>query len=771
MWKLDTVFAQNLCAFQQLDYKLLQGHTTLIFGNNMDNDSQGSNGSGKSAMLEAIAIGITGETLRKIKMEEIINDAADTACIKLTMSNDSSHECMEITRELSRKSAQVIKISMGTKGEILTNIEQATVADYNKFILETLGLTKDDIFANFILSKHKYLSFLSSSDRDKKEIINRFSNGVMVDESIAALQNDMSPVQIELQNAETNVAVLNGKVDTLEEQINNAITESTEQSQKKAERIANWRNAITEKRAYIRAQTEESEAINNLLDQLDKQDEQLQDLEQSAKNIEECYQLITKQYAELGLSTLQDYVTLSVDNQKKLLSLEQEYKHVQKQLTACNKKLEASQESFDKLKNRYAKFNNEYDKKTDKIQNSLNKLLESIKTLEQTNDDLKKQRAQLDKDIAQLQSQLAGVIVCPQCQYEFTLRGDVNIEEAKLKLQDRQGEVQDILQTISSNEQEIATYSVKAKETRKTQTELAESKAEWSSQITEAQTQLDQLTRETSATNNRLHDLQDQTNALQKSIETARTRLFDEAYEVLDDAIKQHEGRLKQVQINIDNANGAIQSYEESIRDIEHASETNMIESLKASKVKYQKELALAISNKEQIEQKLNALKVQESIFVEFKTHLANTKIDALSHITNEFLEAIGSDIRIAFSGFTVLKSGKIRDKISISLLRDGIDCGSFDKFSEGEKARVNLANILAMHKLTNVTCDDDKGLDLLILDEILEATDEQGLANIFDALNQLQITALVVSHGNIAESYPYKTVVNKLNGVSYIND
>ena len=73
------------------------------------------------------------------------------------------------------------------------------------------------------------------------------------------------------------------------------------------------------------------------------------------------------------------------------------------------------------------------------------------------------------------------------------------------------------------------------------------------------------------------------------------------------------------------------------------------------------------------------------------------------------------------------------------------------------------------MHKLTNVNCDDDKGLDLLILDEILEATDEQGLSNIFDALNQLQITSLVVSHGNIAEGYPYKTVVNKLNGVSYI--
>ena len=72
-------------------------------------------------------------------------------------------------------------------------------------------------------------------------------------------------------------------------------------------------------------------------------------------------------------------------------------------------------------------------------------------------------------------------------------------------------------------------------------------------------------------------------------------------------------------------------------------------------------------------------IKKQEATFIEFKTHLANTKIDALSHITNEFLEAIGSDIRIAFSGFTVLKSGKIRDKISISLIRDGVDCGSFE--------------------------------------------------------------------------------------------
>ena len=68
-----------------------------------------------------------------------------------------------------------------------------------------------------------------------------------------------------------------------------------------------------------------------------------------------------------------------------------------------------------------------------------------------------------------------------------------------------------------------------------------------------------------------------------------------------------------------------------------------------------------------------------------------------------------------------------------------------------------------------NSNCDDEKGLDLLILDEILEAVDEEGLSSMFDALNALGGTVLVVSHGNVAESYPHKLVITKENGESRI--
>ena len=91
MWKLLSIHAENLCAFKEFHYVLMQGVTTLIFGNNMDNDSQKSNGSGKSALVEAVALGITGSPLRKIKNEEIINDMADECIVCLQFQLEAAY--------------------------------------------------------------------------------------------------------------------------------------------------------------------------------------------------------------------------------------------------------------------------------------------------------------------------------------------------------------------------------------------------------------------------------------------------------------------------------------------------------------------------------------------------------------------------------------------------------------------------------------------------------------------------------------------------------
>ena len=258
--------------------------------------------------------------------------------------------------------------------------------------------------------------------------------------------------------------------------------------------------------------------------------------------------------------------------------------------------------------------------------------------------------------------------------------------------------------------------------------------------------------------------------SLQEEMNGIRRRLFDEVFGLMDEAYRKHERNLQNEEENIKAAESAIRTLQDTISEYNHASPQDVIAGLKSSLKTYRTKAGEAMKQKNEIEKTLRTFQEQEQYFIQFKTYLANTKIEALAQVTNDFLENIGSDIRICFSGYTVLKTGKVREKISISLLRDGMDCGSFGKFSAGEAARVNLATILAMQTLVNGNCEEDKGLDLLVLDEILEAVDEAGLSSMFAALNRLGITALVVSHGNVAEGYPYKLLITKENGESKID-
>ena len=67
MWKLKSVYLENIVSFRDATLNIEQGVATLIFGRNEDNASQPCNGSGKSSLVEAISFGLTGEQLRKVK--------------------------------------------------------------------------------------------------------------------------------------------------------------------------------------------------------------------------------------------------------------------------------------------------------------------------------------------------------------------------------------------------------------------------------------------------------------------------------------------------------------------------------------------------------------------------------------------------------------------------------------------------------------------------------------------------------------------------------
>ena len=766
MWQLIELQATNICAFEQLVYIPVQNQATLVFGNNRDNDSQNSNGSGKSALIEAVAIGILGEPLRKVNVDEIINDRFDEATVSMTLHNTMSGVSMTVNRKLSRKSPQDIQITVDG-----SDIKQSSVADYNKYVLEQIGLSKDDVLHNFILTARKYQSFLSSSDKDKKEIINRFSNGVMVDESIEALRADMEPLQLSLQEAENEVARCVGRVSALAEEIESYIDNEAAAKASLAERVANIQESISSKRAEIRNHQDRKTTINQFLDCLDEVDADIQKLEESDADVIKAYTEINNRFLKAKLSPISDYEVQIERGQKQCDELGEEMRGINDKITALSKKAVALEKELIAIKESNQKECDNIDQQSKKIEDEIVQLRDKAIKLRNESSELMKARSTFSQSIAILEKQLAGVIECPKCHHEFTLANDMDVTKARMELAQNKTSLKETEADIDKVDKEYDRCVNNGKAKKNEQAELDDKKQNLIQAYNEANAKFMNAQSNCLSLKNDLGEVKNKLQTASAAITNMRKKMFDEAFGIIDKTFKGNEENLDGLDRRILMAQSSIETFEEQIRQLETPSQNNGLEHLKESKAKYEKELEKARVNQEAIQADLNTLKIQESNFVEFKTYLANTKIKAIAQITNDFLDAIGSDIQVNLSGYTVLKSGKVRDKISVSLIRNGIDCGSFDKFSAGEKCRVELASVLALHKLSNVNCEEGKGLNLLIIDEILDCTDEEGLANVFKALNDTQITALVVSHGNIAENYPNRLIVTKQNGVSTINE
>lgn len=771
MWHIKSIHAKNLCSFLNLDYSPKQGAATLIFGNNLDSDSQNSNGSGKSALIEAIAIGLTGEPLRKVNADEIINDTQDESTISIVLTNDVLGEQITVNRRLSRKQPQQIQI-IKQSGPYDTDIEeiiQATVADYNKYILDQIGLSKEDIFGNFILTARKYKSFLASSDKEKKEIINRFSNGVIVDQSIEELHADMEPIEAEMKEAEKEVAVCTGRVEALGTEIEKAINESAERRATNESRIKNWRELISQKRADIRTTNDTISKIDESLGSLDDLDVEMQNLEKNDKDINESLKVIIKHFKDNDLA-------LSTDYAHEMSVLNEQADVVSENAKSVAAKVKELKESLEDAEKKYAATCATLKSKLDKNESNrtecserLEKLTKAVKRLQSKSDSLNNDERTKRREVASLENQLAGVIQCPKCKHEFVLNVNLDIEAARKSLKALKDALTQLTDAIASNAKEYNKTVSDGKNQREIETSLENERRQISLDSEKEERAIKEIRQTYSRYEAKVEETNSQLALIQDKISKIRKRIFDEVFEIIDSAYKRRESQIKSLEEDINTMNGSITSYEKAIEDAQNASEEDILASLKKSQLEYQQSLQKAIEVKNGVEGKLNELKAQEAYFVEFKTYLENTKINAISQITNEFLETIGSDIRVALSGYTILKSGKVRDKISVSLLRDGVDCGSFEKFSAGERVRVELASILSMNQLTNLNCEDGKGLDLLIADEVLDSADEQGLASVFKALNQTQITSLVVSHGLTNEGYPNKITVTKSNGISSI--
>lgn len=790
MWKIQHVECENFISFQRAELDIPQNVCTLIYGLNNDNLQQRNNGTGKSSIIEAIAFALTGEPLRSVdKVEEIINDASDTANVYMELINDYDKTSFTIERTIDRKNPQIIECHKYDEHSVeieQNKTSQPTVLDYNRYILEEIGLTKDDIYSNFILSNSKYKSFFDASDKVKKAMINRFSGADMVDETIAMLQKDRIPAEETLTKAKEHKIAVESKLEVIDGQLADADNKKAEWAANKQSKIDNINQQIAQKREELRNEKEVIAKANTRLDAIDKVGAYIEDeLQESDKGLADIHREISKLFTENKLDAVKNYVAISKSSEQNIVDLVNRKSELNKNLGSLKTKANAAKIKLEDAQGQIKAWQTKTeadDKEALEDLASVKKDIEDAKveiqainkSISEVGDDMDV----VERKIRQLKNQIHGAVTCPKCQHEFFISSGISLEEAKEQLADNEGKLSvyknkrseldsDLLalqQKKSGYEKEKVAIDDEIQQRADKLSELRRGMSQCNSDNERISTQVLRIKSDIGIVENNIVAEQAKINGLVKN-------MISEALDIIDNTIEKGETYVNTCKDKCTSINASIETFEKTLEEVKSSSQDDFVTSLKDSKVKYEKELQTAVMELEKAQKEYDKYIVQENYFIDFRSYLANKKVKAISGVTNHFLELIGSDLRVEMLGFKKLKNGKIRDKITVNLLRNGVDCGSYAKFSGGERARVNLASILGLQRLTNNAAPKGKGLDLIVLDEILEASDTTGIESSCAALNKLKVTSLMVTQNPISDNDGHTIVVTKENGFSTITE
>jgi len=442
MWYPCEIEINNLFSNRYSKYSFQKGVCTIIVGKNKTDKNLKNNGAGKSTIFEAIGIALTGDSLRPIK-KDFINNSPDVKSCKiiLLMKNDVNKKEMKIEREFFKggKSSTVKVFCDG-----VLNGQLFSVAEANKYILETLGLTRDDIIRYYIISQDNRYNFFTASDSDKKEILNRITNANMINSIIEKLALDIKAKQSELDDEKNNESKLLGKLEIIDEQEKKVL--EGEQECEDIDRLERKRKNLVEvfdyheklkKHSYEKLsefqnmlksvkRIEVSELINErkiLNKKYNSADGELLELNKILKKIIliidgviECPKCKTKFVLENEIDvTYDEAVELKNDLDKKIKKKQDEIKKYEKQIYDVNNRIKEANEKNNKIDDLESKVKIERRKIEEcdiEIERCKNKIKGcDIEINEIKNGDVKRKRLkELNEDRVKIQKQLNEIV-------------------------------------------------------------------------------------------------------------------------------------------------------------------------------------------------------------------------------------------------------------------------------------------------------------------------------------------------------------------------
>ena len=687
--RLKKILLENFLTYEELEYSF-QDKALLVQGVNLTDKNQKSNGSGKSAIQTGIEFALTASNSRGVNDKELVTYGFDKSKVKLVIECDSRKETLEIEWTIKVKGSNLLSLKINENELSFSNVN-----DGKKQILDWLGISKEDLFNYYIINSTRFKSFFGSSNREKVDLINRFSDSSIID---GLEKIDNSKLEEEKENLEISINKIKGGVDTIKEQIEDAknfdFTKELEDAKMEI------MGEISENNFFIDELKKEIKKLDldkkDIDDEIDEFKVEIKKLEDSKGDLD----VLIKEQESIVANSKKAYDEKVIENDSIVV------KDFSKDISKQDKIIKAQKLAMGLSQEDLSKVDLDIEK--------VNKFLSGVNV------------------------KLGGSITCPSCAHEFIMDGDRKV------LLDKKSKGDELLIKFEASkksiELDIEKFEKNIKEANDAKTLLRASEDDETKLSRERESILRGLRDTLNDEEDTLSQLKRKPLKIDKKIAEVNESIGEVKLERKD--IKKEQDFIKNTKIeDLKSKNKAL---EKEMSELKISNNVETIKKLEDSIKDREKKLLALDKDLVDVNDKIYNRNKWANNFKQFRLHLANKSLETMQYRTNEFLKELGNDILVRLDGYKVKANGTIKEEISATIIRDGER--TFASLSGGEQVRVLFSSILANRYLINTT-HPHGGLDFLSVDEVFDKIDSVGMKHLIRSAKRLETCIMVISH------------------------
>jgi len=689
---------KNFCCYTDLvEFEFKNDKIVLITG---------PNGSGKSTIFDSIPYTFYGVTPKELKGDDVVNNVVGKDCytfVEFDIDNDH-YKCERYCKYTKIGNTAILS----KNGEKIKRGHKEVVAEIERILLP------QKLFLNTLLFGQKVKTFFTDlTDSEQKEIFRRV---LQLDDYLLYYDE----VNKRIKGLEEDVTKL-----TNDRKIQEGILEEI---RKQIEQIK-----VDKENFYLKKQSD-IEYLNKSIFELNKNlIEYNERYVQFGEDIEtEREELLNKQRILTNeLSSAQDKL------ENEILSIRSKKKAKESELTiaateAKSKEMQVANKLIDELKDSLYEKTHQLEDEITAAKVELNRLDIVSKVYMNRISTLKSEKEPL----------VSGVEneICPLCKQSIQKH---TIEEINSRIRDIDNQIALLEENIEKGKEEIRSLMTKRDQSIEIVTSI---KNEINEKIQKVELEYN------NTINGLVSRLKEKLSQL-NDIETKWIEKAKEDYKEVTDSITLSLSELKP---KIDKLNDKISKKQQTLELIneiklkikyttEELSKRERDEydnSFLDSQIKKEKEIKESIveltKSLGEIEERYNILRFWKSGFSMsgIPSMLIDEAIPFMNKRIMEYLDAIGGRYIVSFDTLGEIKSGEVRDKITIRVLDTVTKANMRKQLSGGQTRIIDIATILTLSDLQNII--QDTKTNIILLDEIFDSLDDKNISYVSNLLRSL---------------------------------